>query len=63
MKDSMVEQYFERVEREDDLKLPPRNNLPALGIAKLWSGEGDGALLFTSVGKKKENKCNNTCVE
>jgi 3-hydroxyisobutyryl-CoA hydrolase len=35
MKDSMVEQYFERVEREDDLKLPPRNNLPALGIAKL----------------------------
>ncbi|VYS71548.1 unnamed protein product [Arabidopsis thaliana] len=35
MKDSMVEQYFERVEREDDLKLPRRNNLPALGIAKL----------------------------
>ncbi|XP_020881302.1 3-hydroxyisobutyryl-CoA hydrolase 1 isoform X1 [Arabidopsis lyrata subsp. lyrata] len=38
MKDSMVEQYFERVEEEEeweDLKLPPRNNLPALAIAKL----------------------------
>nr|QWJ73354.1 3-hydroxyisobutyryl-CoA hydrolase 1-1 [Isatis tinctoria] len=38
MKDSMVEQYFKRVEEEEgweDLKLPPRNNLPASAIAKL----------------------------
>ncbi|KAG7637994.1 putative 3-hydroxyisobutyryl-CoA hydrolase [Arabidopsis thaliana] len=34
--DSMVDQYFERVEDEEgweDLKFPPRNNLPALAIA------------------------------
>lgn len=38
MKDSMVEQYLERVEEEEeweDLKLPSRNNLPASAIAKL----------------------------
>ncbi|CAH8282366.1 unnamed protein product [Eruca vesicaria subsp. sativa] len=38
MKDSMVEQYFKRVEEEDgweDLKLPPRKHLPASVIAKL----------------------------
>ncbi|KAJ0260078.1 hypothetical protein HA466_0063330 [Hirschfeldia incana] len=38
MKDSMVEQYFKRVEDEDgweDLKLPPRKHLPASAIAKL----------------------------
>ncbi|CAH2042990.1 unnamed protein product [Thlaspi arvense] len=35
MKDSMVEQYFKRVEGLEDLKLPPRNNLPAAAIAKL----------------------------
>ncbi|XP_056863061.1 3-hydroxyisobutyryl-CoA hydrolase 1 isoform X1 [Raphanus sativus] len=38
MKDSMVEQYFKRVEEEDgweDLKLPPRKHLPASAIAKL----------------------------
>jgi len=32
----MVDQYFERVEDEEgweDLKFPPRNNLPALAIA------------------------------
>ncbi|KAG7568879.1 Enoyl-CoA hydratase/isomerase HIBYL-CoA-H type [Arabidopsis thaliana x Arabidopsis arenosa] len=36
MKDSMVDQYFERVEEEEgweDLKFPPRNNLPAIAIA------------------------------
>ncbi|CAE6022016.1 unnamed protein product [Arabidopsis arenosa] len=36
VKDSMVDQYFERVEGEEgweDLKFPPRNNLPALAIA------------------------------
>ncbi|XP_006295586.2 probable 3-hydroxyisobutyryl-CoA hydrolase 2 isoform X3 [Capsella rubella] len=35
MKDSMVDQYFERMEDEngwEDLKFPPRNNLPALVI-------------------------------
>lgn len=39
MKDNMVEQYFKRVEEEEeeweDLKLPPRNNLPTFAIAKL----------------------------
>ncbi|KAG2308545.1 hypothetical protein Bca4012_082368 [Brassica carinata] len=38
MKDSMVEQYFKRVEDEEgweDLKLPPRKDLPASAIAKL----------------------------
>ncbi|KFK23320.1 hypothetical protein AALP_AAs74635U001000 [Arabis alpina] len=38
MKDSMVDQYFKRVEEEEgweDLKLPPRKNLPPLAIAKL----------------------------
>ncbi|CAA7054987.1 unnamed protein product [Microthlaspi erraticum] len=38
MKDSMVEQYFKRVDEEEgweDLKLPPRKNLPASAIAKL----------------------------
>ncbi|KAG2308550.1 hypothetical protein Bca52824_028298 [Brassica carinata] len=38
MKDSMVEQYFKRVEEEDgweDLKLPPRKHLPPSAIAKL----------------------------
>ncbi|KAL0692146.1 hypothetical protein Bca4012_059326 [Brassica carinata] len=35
MKDRMVEQYFKRVEEEEDLKLPPRKNLPALAMAKL----------------------------
>ncbi|KAL1202629.1 3-hydroxyisobutyryl-CoA hydrolase 1 [Cardamine amara subsp. amara] len=37
MKDNMVEQYFKKVEEEEeeDLKLPPRNNLPAFAIAKL----------------------------
>ena len=35
MKDNMVEKYFKRVEEEEDLKLPPRNNLPAFAIAKL----------------------------
>ncbi|KAG7573120.1 Enoyl-CoA hydratase/isomerase HIBYL-CoA-H type [Arabidopsis suecica] len=36
VKDSMVDQYFERVEGEEgweDLKFPPRNNLPALAVA------------------------------
>lgn len=31
----MVEEYFERVEEGEDLKLPTRNKLPALAIAKL----------------------------
>ncbi|XP_056864390.1 3-hydroxyisobutyryl-CoA hydrolase 1 isoform X1 [Raphanus sativus] len=38
MKNSMVEQYFKRMEEEDgweDLKLPPRKHLPASAIAKL----------------------------
>ncbi|CAH8353550.1 unnamed protein product [Eruca vesicaria subsp. sativa] len=35
MKDSMIEQYFKRVEEEEDLKLPPRKNLPASAMAKL----------------------------
>ncbi|XP_018483108.1 3-hydroxyisobutyryl-CoA hydrolase 1 [Raphanus sativus] len=38
MKDSMVEQYFKRMEEEDgweDLKLPPRKHLPSSAIAKL----------------------------
>ncbi|KAJ4894464.1 3-hydroxyisobutyryl-CoA hydrolase 1 [Raphanus sativus] len=38
MKDSMVEQYFKRMEEEDgweDLKLPSRKHLPASAIAKL----------------------------
>ncbi|CAN8251313.1 unnamed protein product [Cochlearia groenlandica] len=35
MKDNMVEQYFQRVEEEEDLKLPLRKNLPALVMAKL----------------------------
>ncbi|KAF2597490.1 hypothetical protein F2Q68_00012586, partial [Brassica cretica] len=35
MKDRMVEQYFKRVEEEEDLKLPARKNLPALAMAKL----------------------------
>ncbi|EFH57381.1 hypothetical protein ARALYDRAFT_481983 [Arabidopsis lyrata subsp. lyrata] len=36
VKDSMVDQYFERVEGEEgweDIKFPPRNNLPASSIA------------------------------
>ncbi|XP_048631511.1 3-hydroxyisobutyryl-CoA hydrolase 1-like isoform X3 [Brassica napus] len=35
MKDRMVEQYFKRVEEEEDLKFPARKNLPALAMAKL----------------------------
>ncbi|KAF3535148.1 hypothetical protein F2Q69_00025452 [Brassica cretica] len=35
MKDRMVEQYFKRVEEEEDLKLPARKKLPALAMAKL----------------------------
>ncbi|CAH8362892.1 unnamed protein product, partial [Eruca vesicaria subsp. sativa] len=35
MKDSMVDQYFKRVEEQEDLKLPKRNNLPASAISKL----------------------------
>ncbi|CAH8354086.1 unnamed protein product [Eruca vesicaria subsp. sativa] len=35
MKEGMVDQYFKRVEEEEDLKLPPRKNLPALAMAKL----------------------------
>ncbi|GMH21625.1 hypothetical protein Nepgr_023467 [Nepenthes gracilis] len=35
--DSMVDRFFSRIDDEDweDLKLPPRSNLPALAIAKL----------------------------
>ncbi|KAF8090831.1 hypothetical protein N665_0465s0012 [Sinapis alba] len=35
MKDSMVDQYFKRVEEREDLKLPKRNNFPASAISKL----------------------------
>ncbi|CAH8322137.1 unnamed protein product [Eruca vesicaria subsp. sativa] len=38
MKDTMVDKYFKRMVEEDgweDLKLPPRKNLPASIIAKL----------------------------
>ncbi|WZZ12710.1 hypothetical protein YC2023_105799 [Brassica napus] len=30
---SMIEQYFKRVEQEEDLKLPPRENLPASAMS------------------------------